>query len=411
MRGVFIRRGNANVPTMTASPTSSPDAPLILVGAGLASALIAQCLSSRGNGPSIIMLEGSGQPFGEHTWSFHLADVASQDLTWLKPLIAQRWAGQSVRFQDHARDLASGYASLTSQSVAEVIAGMPNVSLRSGAAVAEVKPDQVVLANGEVIKGSCVIDARGYQPSAALALGYQKFVGLEVETEEPHGLVNPIIMDASVDQRDGYRFVYVLPFSPTRLLIEDTRYSDGGALDLQELAGAVSDYARDQGWSIRQVVREEHGILPIALAHDAERFWAERPHDIPQAGMRAALFHPTTGYSLPEAVRVAKLVAENWPIGSAALAEKIRRHALERHRAQGFYRLLNRMLFRAALPERRHLVLQRFYKLPKPLIERFYAGRTSWSDIVRILTGKPPVPIHRALLCLREAPLLKPETK
>jgi lycopene beta-cyclase len=216
-------------------------------------------------------------------------------------------------------------------------------------------------------------------------------------------------MDASVDQRDGYRFVYVLPFSPTRLLIEDTRYSDGGELDLQELAAAVSDYAQNQGWFIRQVVREEHGILPIALAHDAERFWAERPPDIPQAGMRAALFHPTTGYSLPEAVRVADLVGENWPIGSAALAEKIRRHALERHRSQGFYRLLNRMLFRAAQPNKRHLVLQRFYKLPKPLIERFYAGRTSWSDIVRILTGKPPVPIHRALLCLREAPLLRPE--
>jgi lycopene beta-cyclase len=125
--------------------------------------------------------------------------------------------------------------------------------------------------------------------------------------------------------------------------------------------------------------------------------------------MRAALFHPTTGYSLPEAVRVANLVASNWPIGSAELAEKIRRHALERHRQQGFYRLLNRMLFRAAQPDRRHLVLQRFYRLPKPLIERFYAGRTSMGDIVRILTGKPPVPIHRALLCLREAPLLRPE--
>jgi lycopene beta-cyclase len=355
------------------------------------------------------MLEGGNMPFGEHTWSFHLADVAAQDLRWLEPLVAQRWAGQSVRFRDLRRDLASGYASLTSQSVAAAIADLPNVQLRPGARVAEVHPDRVVLEGGEIIAAGCVIDARGYEPSDALALGFQKFVGLEVETEEPHGVVNPIIMDASVDQRDGYRFVYVLPFSPTRLLIEDTRYSDGGALDLQELAAAVSDYAESQGWRIGRVVREEHGVLPIALAHDAERFWAGRPRDVPQAGMRAALFHPTTGYSLPEAVRVANLVAEHWPIGSAQLADKIRRHALERHRQQGFYRLLNRMLFRAARPERRHLVLQRFYKLPKPLIERFYAGRTSMSDIVRILTGKPPVPIHRALLCLREAPLLRPE--
>lgn len=409
MRGLVITAPDVNVARMNASASSAPDAPLILVGAGLASALIAQRLSHGGNGPPILMLEGSNTPFGEHTWSFHEADVLAEDLPWLRPLVAQRWAGQSVRFRDLRRDLQSPYASLTSQSVAAAIAELPNVQLRAGARVAEIHPDRVVLEGGEIIRGACVIDARGYQPSAALALGYQKFVGLEVETEGPHGLVNPIIMDASVDQLDGYRFVYVLPFSPTRLLIEDTRYSDGGALDLQELAGAVSDYAGEQGWAIRQVVREEHGILPIALAHDAERFWAERPRDVPQAGMRAALFHPTTGYSLPEAVRVANLVAENWPIGSAELAGKIRGHALERHRAQGFYRLLNRMLFRAARPDRRHLVLQRFYKLPKPLIERFYAGRTSMSDIVRILTGKPPVPIHRALLCLREAPLLRPE--
>ncbi len=394
---------------MDVSASPAPEAPLVLVGAGLASALIAQRLSYGGNGPQIIMLEGSTAPFGEHTWSFHLADVSGEDLRWLEPLVAQRWAGQSVRFRDHARDLQSPYASLTSQSVAGVIAGLPNVSLRAGALASEVRHDHVMLEGGEIIQGSCVIDARGYQPSGALALGFQKFVGLEVETQEPHGLLNPIIMDASVDQLDGYRFVYVLPFSPTRLLIEDTRYSDEGALDLAELATAVSVYAESRGWRIGRVVREEHGVLPIALAHDVERFWAERPRDVPQAGMRAALFHPTTGYSLPEAVRVANLVASNWPIGSAGLAEKIRRHALERHRHQGFYRLLNRMLFRAAQPDRRHLVLQRFYRLPKPLIERFYAGRTSMGDIVRILTGKPPVPIHRALLCLREAPLLRPE--
>jgi lycopene beta-cyclase len=394
---------------MSSSSATTTEAPLILVGAGLASALIAQRLAQVRHPPAIVMLEASTEPFGVHTWSFHLADVGTRDMDWLQPLVAHQWAGQSVRFQQHARDLTSGYASLTSSSVAAAIGRLPNVELRTGAPVAALATDHVTLANGTRIAGSCVIDARGYQPSSALALGYQKFVGLEVETERPHGLLNPIIMDASVDQRDGYRFVYVLPFSPTRLLIEDTRYSDGGELDLQELAKDVAAYAESRGWSIASVVREEHGVLPIALAHDAARFWADRPTDIPQAGMRAALFHPTTGYSLPEAVRVANLVAVNWPIGSRALADKIRTHALARHRSQGFYRLLNRMLFRAARPDRRHLVLQRFYKLPQPLIERFYAGRTSLGDIARILTGKPPVPVHRALACLREAPLLRPE--
>ncbi len=371
-------------------------------------ALIAQRLSMVADDP-IVLLESGEQPFGEHTWSFHLPDLAAEDQAWIQPMIAHQWPGQSVRFRDHKRELASGYASLTSKSVHEAIDRLPHVEIAPLSQVVSLGPNHVELADGQTLSADCVVDARGYRPSPALALGYQKFAGLEVETASPHGVDLPVIMDASVDQRDGYRFVYLLPFSRTRLLIEDTRYADGEMLDEAELERDILDYAAQQGWTITEVIRRERGVLPISLAHDAERFWAEVPQDVPQAGMRAALFHPTTGYSLPEAVRLANLVAQAWPVGSAELAGKIRKHAMRRHREQRFFRLLNRMLFLAAAPNRRHLVLQRFYRLPEPLIERFYAGRTTPADMVRILVGKPPVPIHRALACLRESPLLTPE--
>jgi lycopene beta-cyclase len=58
------------------------------------------------------------------------------------------------------------------------------------------------------------------------------------------------------------------------------------------------------------------------------------------------------------------------------------------------------MLFRAAEPDQRYRVLERFYGLPEPLIRRFYAGRLRWSDRVRLVTGSPPVPIGRALGCV-----------
>jgi lycopene beta-cyclase len=377
----------------------------------MASALIAQCLSIKNTAPKILMLEGSDAPFGEHTWSFHIPDLGADDLTWINPLVTHRWIGQSVRFQGFRRDLTSGYACLTSASVARGMARLNSLTIKTGASAVQLAPDRVMLTDGTVFTADCVIDTRGFTPSPALILGHQKFVGLEIETVAPHGLVNPIIMDASVDQRDGYRFVYVLPFSPTRMLIEDTRYSDHETLDLQTLTHDISAYAEKQNWSVARIVRSEHGVLPIALAHDIERFWRDRPADIPQAGMRAALFHPTTGYSLPEAVHVANLVVDAWPVGSSLLAERIRRHAHKRWSQQRFYRLLNRMLFRAALPDRRHLVLRRFYTLPQPLIERFYAGRTSVIDMARILIGKPPVPIHRALSCLRERPLLMEKNK
>ena len=375
---------------------------VILVGAGLASALIAQRLSVRPDPPAILMLEASDHPFGEHTWSFHLTDVADADMDWLTPLIAKRWQGQEVRFPKFDRRLNSGYASLTSASVSDAVANLSNVTLRAGMAVDELGPDHVVLADGSRWDADCVIDARGYQPSRALVVGHQKFVGIEVETTKPHGLDVPIIMDARVDQLDGYRFVYVLPFSPTRLLIEDTRYADRDDLDEATLNRDIATYARAQGWTIGRVLRSERGVLPIALAYDAEAFWAERPHDVAQAGMRAGLFHPTTGYSLPEAARTANLIARHWPVDTRTLAGLLRTYAIARGRGQRFYRLLNRMLFRAARPDERALVLQRFYRLPEPLIERFYAGNTTLADAARILVGKPPVSVRRALGCVFE---------
>jgi lycopene beta-cyclase len=384
----------------------SSDNSLLLIGAGLASALIAQRVLATGQAADVTIVEGADKPFGEHTWSFHLNDVGAGDLAWLDPLIAHRWSGQAVRFQKYSRRLASGYASLTSRSVMQHLRSHPAVRMITGARVVSIDPGGATLADGSRLAAHCVIDSRGFAPHPAMVLGHQKFVGLEIETEAPHGISDPVIMDASVDQLDGYRFVYLLPFSPTRVLVEDTRYSDGEALDQEALAADIGSYVRAQGWSVRNVVREEHGVLPICLAYDADGYWAGQRADIPVAGMRAGLFHPTTGYSLPEGVRLANLIADHWPGGSAELAPIVRAHALKRARQQAFYRLLNRMLFRAAEPSRRHLVLQRFYRLPEPLIERFYAGRTTAWDICRILVGKPPVPVHRALACLTERSLL-----
>ncbi len=260
--------------------------------------------------------------------------------------------------------------------------------------VTHIAPDHVIA--GERIDARCVIDARGFAPHPALETGFQKFLGMEVELAAPHGLSAPVIMDATVPQLDGYRFIYLLPFSPTRLLIEDTRYSDGGDLDLPAIRDDIAAYAAAQGWTIRETLREETGALPIALAFDVRAFW--KGVTVPRIGMRAAQFHPVTGYSLPDAVRSANLIAQHW---QGDLTAALRADAIRRDRP--FYRMLTRMLFRAADPTERWRVLERFYRLPEPLIERFYAGTTTPADMARILMGKPPVPITRALRALAES--------
>ena len=107
-----------------------------------------------------------------------------------------------------------------------------------------VGPHQVELSGGEILRAPCVIDARGIGRVDGLTIGYQKFLGLVVRFERPHGQPYPIIMDATVKQRDGYRFVYTLPFTHDTMLIEDTYYSDTASIDAPTLRELCLDMPR-----------------------------------------------------------------------------------------------------------------------------------------------------------------------
>ncbi|MGZ8998366.1 MAG: lycopene cyclase family protein, partial [Allosphingosinicella sp.] len=102
----------------------------------------------------------------------------------------------------------------------------------------------------------------------------------------------------------------------------------------------------------------------------------------------------------PDAVRTALLVARSPDFSGEKLARLLRGAAERLWRERAYYRLLNRMLFRAAPPADRYRVLEHFYRLDAGLIGRFYAARLTPWDKIRILSGKPPVPIGRALAAM-----------
>ncbi len=373
---------------------------LILVGGGLANSLIALRLAKTRPDVDWTILEAGAALGGDHTWSFHAGDLTPDQQGWMDPLVVARWPGYAVAFPGLDRRLALGYRSVTSGQLRAVMA--PHAGrIRTGTAVTTLRPDRVALASGEELRADAVIDGRGYRPSPHLQIAFQKFFGAELRTSAPHGQADPIIMDATVPQRDGFRFVYTLPFSPDRVLVEDTYYSDGRDLDRDALRLQVMDYAGRRGWSVAEVLREEEGVLPIALGGDIEAFWADSG-GVARAGLRAALFHATTGYSLPDAVRLADRIAALGALSASALHAETRAHSIACWKAAGFYRLLDRLLFKAAEPDRRYSLIERFYHFSPDLVSRFYAGRSTLYDKARVLTGKPPVPILRALRCLRE---------
>lgn len=385
----------------------SPPQRVVLLGGGLVNGLVAHRLSALRPEVELVMIERGEAPGGHHTWSFHETDLSPATLAWLAPFLAHRWPGQHVAFPGHARSLATPYASITSESFRAGLATLPGLDLRLGVAARPVAPDRVVCSDGATVTADAVLDGRGRTPRGALELGWQKFLGVEVRTRLPHGVELPCIMDARVEQQDGYRFVYLLPFAPNRILIEDTHYSDEPGFDAAGYEAEALAYARARGWEIAEVLRIERGALPIALGGDPALLF-EQSRGVPLVGLSAGLFHPTTGYTLPDAAALAERIAAEPDLSAANLFRLTREHALSLWRRRRFFRLLNRMLFHAARGPERRRVLERFYTLPEGLVERFYADRLTLADKARILSGRPPVALWRALAALRPAPSARP---
>lgn len=375
---------------------------VIFAGGGLASTLCAYRFKTQRPNLRLLVVEGGSQLGGNHTWSFHKTDVSPEQNRWLAPFITYSWRGQRVRFPKYMRNLATTYQSITSDRLHHVASGVLAGGLKLNSRISGISSNSVILGNGEAFTAPCIIDGRGPISSKHLDLGFQKFVGLELRLSAPHGETVPVIMDADLSQDDGYRFVYTLPFSPNTILIEDTYYADGPALEEAAIRDKIKDYAERRGWQVAEILRSETGTLPILLGGDIDAFWHEAGRETARIGLRACLFHATTGYSLPDAVRTADALnglSELTTQTAAVLTEGLSRRLW---RERSFYRMLNRFLFLAAKPEKRFEIMQRFYTLGEPLIERFYGAALTAADKARILVGRPPVSIFSALATIRE---------
>ncbi|WP_188762118.1 lycopene beta-cyclase CrtY [Sandarakinorhabdus glacialis] len=374
------------------------DFDIILAGGGLANGLIALRLAQVRPEVRVCVIEAGAAIGGNHTWSSFASDLTAEQREWTAPLFAHRWDRYEVRFPKARRVLEAGYGSCTSELLAAAVGQV--VPVLTGVPIVAVTPVSVTLADQRVLTAGAVIDGRGQGPTKALDLRWQKFLGQEVELAAPHGLTGPVIMDATVPQVDGYRFVYTLPFGPRHVLIEDTYFSDGADLAPGVLRGQLADYAVAQGWAITRVIREEIGILPLGLGGDIEAFWDEGDAGVPRVGLRAGMFHPVTGYSFPDAVAMADMIAELPSLDAATIYRAARDHSVGAWKARGMYRLLNRMLFLAAHDDERRDILQKFYEHDDELVGRFYAARPKLRDWMHILSGRPPIPVLRALRTL-----------
>ena len=367
----------------------STDYEYLLVGGGLQNALVAMALLARRPDVRVALIEREMRLGGNHLWCFHQRDLPAAARAFVEPLVAYRWPAYEVRFPNLTRRLELDYAGITSDRLHDVVTermvAAAGAAIFHGSAVESVTANAVKLADGRTLTGALVVDSRGPERLAASGrVAYQKFLGLEVALAEPRPGFVPRLMDATVPQTDGYRFVYTLPLASDRFLVEDTYYSDAPDLDRESLRREILAYAQRIGLPVATVVREEVGVLPLTTRAEAP---AVRD-GVMIGGYAGGWFHPTTGYSFPVALRLAMHIMSL--DRRELLGQEWRRLLAHRQSQARFFCLLNRMLFGAVPPDQRWNVFERFYRLPETTIGRFYAMDVTTVDRLRLLVGRPP---------------------
>ncbi len=381
---------------------------IAIVGGGLAGGLIALALRRTRPEISVMLIEQGDVLGGNHRWSWFdsdLAEGASADM--MAGFRATQWQGYDVQFPAYRRQLGSQYRSLASSDFdAGLRRELAQDTVVTNCSVAALDAEGITLNGGRRISARTVIDCRGAVPSQHFRGGWQVFMGRHIRTMQPHGVTRPVIMDAAVDQHGAFRFVYTLPLGARDLFIEDTYYADEPVLDRSALSARIDAYILDQGWGGEagggfEIVGHETGVLPVITGGSFGAYQAQQRVDgVAIAGARGGFVHPLTSYTLPFAVETALAIAAEADLPGAQLAALVEQRARRHWSRTGYYRMLGSMLFGAAKPDQRYRIFEHFYRLNEGLVERFYAARSTFPDKARILSGKPPVPVGKAVAAL-----------
>lgn len=243
----------------------------MILGAGLAGLSLACALVSRGVQDPIVVIDRRTTFDRDRTWC-----------TWAVPgvpfleLATHRWTEWEVHTADgrgHGTSARHPYVHLPADvfyaAALDRLGRASNVELRLGEAVTEVGDGwartEHATYDGTVYDGLALgSPALRGRPPGDVEL-WQGFVGWEVETDAPAfepGVA--VLMDFRVEQPDdGVAFVYVLPFSATRALVEHTTFARTApppAAHRRALGAHLGDR------TAFTVLHEEDGRLPMTTS-------------------------------------------------------------------------------------------------------------------------------------------------
>lgn len=371
------------------------DADALIAGAGCAglSLAVQLVLQARRAGrpcPRVVLIEPRREYRRDRTWcGWRFEDhpfTAAVTRRW------DRWAvqegarrvvrGSAAHPYEHV-DAAAFYA-----TAREILAAEPAVELHLGASVTSLRErDGGVDAATSLgpVRAALAFDARP-PDAAAPATGVdevdlvQHFVGVEVEAPRP--VFDPDVvemMDFAVSQARGLHFMYALPFTPTRALVEATYFTPAPLPAAQYEADIAAWLERRCGLREWQTGFRERGEIPMSTR-------PARPRTSPRVvhlGLRGGLAKASTGYAFAAIQRFSAALAARVLAGGPPEPPAPRPAA-----AVAMDRVF--LSYLARHPDRGPaLLVDLFEKLPPDLLCRFLTDHASPLDNLRVMASTP----------------------
>lgn len=371
------------------------DAQAVIVGGGCAGLSLAvhvvEAARRAGVGcPRVVVLEPRTAYVRDRTWcgwGFEAHPFAAS--------VTHRWDRWAV--QDGARRVVRGSARHPYEHIPAdrfyaqaqaLLAAAPTVRVQLGAQVtgiAERGGQVVVESSAGSLRAGLVLDSRPEKAVEASGVDevelVQHFAGWEVETGAPcfdPGVVE--MMDFAAAQARGMHFMYVLPFSPTRALVEAT-YISPRALPAEQYEADIRGYLERRGAREFQVGFREAGQIAMSTRPMRSRVSPR----VLQIGLRGGLAKPSTGYAFAAIQRFSATLAERMV---ARPGQPVEPPAPRPAAAVAMDRVF--LSFLARHPERGPgLFVDLFERLPPDLLCRFLTDHGSPLDGLRVMASTP----------------------
>lgn len=371
----------------------------IFIGAGCAGLSLLTRMIDTGltNGKSILLIDKSAKQTNDRTWCFW-----EDKPGFFEPVVCRQWEqlwfhaeGFSEKFDiaPYRYKMIRGidfytycFARIAQQPGIEILQG----TARNMAAAGN-KLEIIIDGQLQQFRANCVFNSLWNQEAVAAQNAVhllQHFKGWMIET--PDAFFNPgegTLMDFRVSQANGTTFVYVLPLSATKALVEYTLFSEKLLHPAEYNLGLASYLQTHLQLRDYHVTEEEFGVIPMT---DAVFPWYEKGmYHIGTAGGRTKA---SSGYTF-------QFIQHQ----SAAIVRQLQQNTLQPSIQPGrvlkkfnFYdSVLLRVLANNYMPGSQ--VFTSMFKNNRPQdIFAFLDNATSFKQDLRIIRSFPTLPFLKA---------------